>query len=325
MPDDLNAAISSAVASSTAEVEGGSDAATTPEPTATTPAATEKSAPAAPAAEKPAAPAAGKPAAVAPPDEDEVFTPTAEELATIDKNPELKKVYRSMQRGLTQKTQSLADMRKALEQKANIVDWIRQDPASALKAISEYTGVNLAKPTPTTEAKVADSLEAKWAEVVGADAATLLRPLFEDTARAILEKEVAPYKAQTEALARTAAERGVAASVREFGATVSERGDEWADDIQGEMAQLAQRIEPGPDTPINEYLDVLYDKVMAGRMRSKSARANLERLRKVRTETEPSNAGRPTPAAEERITSDMNDKDAVAVAVRMARQSLGMR
>jgi hypothetical protein len=325
MPEsDLNADIASAVASSTAEVEGAAAPSTTPEHTTTTPAAPEKPAVSAPAAEKPAAPATEKPAA-APPDEDEVFTPTAEELATIDRNPELKKVYRSMQRGLTQKAQSLAGMRKALEQKANIVDWIRAEPAAALKAISEYTGVNLATPAPSTEAKVADSLEAKWAETVGADAAKLLRPLFEDTARAILEKEVAPYKAQTEALAKTAAARGIAASVREFGATIAERGDEWADDIQGEMAQLAQRIEPGPDTPINEYLDVLYDKVMAGRMRSKSARANLERLRKIRTETEPSNAGRPTPAAEERITTDMSDKDAVAVAVRMARQSLGMR
>jgi len=324
MPEsDLNAAISSAVASSTAEVEAADSAPETTTPD-TTPAAKPEAAASAAKPEAKAAPAE-KPAAAAPPEEDEVFTPTAEELALIDKSPELKKVYRSMQRGLTQKAQSLADMRKALEQKANIVDWIQADPAAAIKAISEYTGVNLSKPTPTTEAKVADSLETKWAEVVGEDAAKLLRPLFEDTARAILEKEVAPYKAQTEALAKTAAERGVAASVREFGASIAERGDEWADDIQGEMAALAERIEPGKDTPIGEYLDVLYDKVMAGRMRSKSARANLERLRKVRTEVEPSNAGRPAPASEERITNDMSDKDAVAIAVRMAKQSMGVR
>lgn len=323
MPDDLSAAISSAVAESTKEVSGGEaePTATAPDPTpASTP---TKEAPAAPA-EKPGAEAA-KPTAPSAPDEDEVFTPTAEELAIIDKNPEMKKVYRSMQRGLTQKTQALADMRKALEQKSNIVDWIQQDPAGALKAISEYTGVNLSSPKPSTEAKVADSLESKWAETVGADAAKLLRPLFEDTARAILAQEVAPYKAQTEQLAHAAAERGIAASVAEFGATISSRSEEWDDDIQMEMAKLANVVEPGANTPINDYLGVLYDTVMANRMRTKSARSNLERLRRVRTEAEPASNARSAPHSEERIDNSMSDKDAVAVAVRLAKQSLNVR
>lgn len=322
MPDDdLNSVVSSAVADATTEVTGGDDS---------TPSAPEPDKPEAPEAEAPAPKTADKSSAAksepAPevPDE-EVFTPTAEELDLINKSPELKKVYRSMQRGLTQKAQSIAAMRKEMEQKSHVVDWIQADPEKAIRAIAAAAGVSLNEAKQATESKVADSLEEKWAQVMGADAAAMLRPLFEDTARQILEQEVAPYRQQTEVLARQATERTIAASVREFGASVAERGEEWDDETQAEMAKLAAKIEPGEDTPINEYLDVLYDKVVANRMRTKQARQNLERLRKVREEAEPATTTRPSPAAEERVTTDMTDKDAVAVAVRLAKQGLGIR
>jgi len=320
MPDDLNAAISSAVAESTKEAGGESTPA--PDPT---PASSPTPEPAAPAPEA-AKPEAAKPEPPPTEEADEFWTPTADELAAIDKNPELKKVYRSMQRGMTQKAQTLAQERKRLENQAAVVEWIQRDPANAIRAIAAASNVDLGGPGPKpTETKVADSLEAKWAETVGPDAAKILRPLFEETARTILAQEVAPYKEQTEQLAKAAVQRGIAASVAEFGATVSSRGEEWDDATQAEMAKLAQIVEPGANTPINEYLGVLYDTVMANRMRTKSARSNLERLRRVRTEAEPANTARTSPAAEEKIDTSMSDRDAVAVAVRLAKQSLNIR
>lgn len=323
MPDDLNSVVSSAVAEATTEVSGGEESTpSAPEPDK--PAAPEPAAPAPKTAEKSSAAKVEKPEP-APEADEEVFTPTAEELDLINKSPELKKVYRSMQRGLTQKAQSIAAMRKEMEQKSQVVDWIQADPEKAIRAIATAAGVSLGEARQATESKVADSLEEKWAQVMGADAAAMLRPLFEDTARQILEQEVAPYRQQTEVLARQATERTIAASVREFGAAVSSRGEEWDDETQAEMAVLAKKIEPGENTPINEYLDVLYDKVVANRMRTKQARQNLERLRKVREDAEPATTTRPSPAAEERVTTDMTDKDAVAVAVRLAKQGLGIR
>ena len=143
--------------------------------------------------------------------------------------------------------------------------------------------------------------------------------------KAMLEQTIGPLKQQTEELQKAAAVRGIAASTREFGASVVERGEEWDEDIQKEMAELSETVQPGDETLINDYLATLYDTVSARRMRTKNARANLERLRRVRNEQEPTSSVRPVPKGAERVTVDMSEKDAVALASRLAMDELGIR
>lgn len=308
MPDDLNAAITSAVAE--AKTEAGGDTAPEPEVEATP---------------EPEAPEPKEPVKAPEPDDEEFLNPTAEELAAIEADPRLKKVYNSMRRGMSKKAQELAEKRKTMEQESQVVNWLKNDPENAIRAIAQAAGIPFGEAKKQAEERVIDDLEAKWAKTVGAEPAKLLRPLFEETAKALLEQEIAPVKAQNAQLMQAATERGIAASVREFGALISERGEEWDDEIQADMAKIADTVEPGEKTSLSEYIAHLYDTAIARRLRTKQAKSNLERLRRVRTEAEPTTTTRSTPASAEKITNDMSDKDAIAIAVRQAKQSLNAR
>lgn len=316
MPEDFAAAVTSAVAEATAETTGEpTPAPETPEPDK------PQAEPEAP--EPSAAPKAPEP--TADPEDIDFINPTAEDLAAIEASPELKRVYKSMQRGLTKKTTELAAKRKEYEQANEVVSWIRSDPETAIRTIAQAAKIPFGEAKVAAEATVADTLEAKWAKTVGDDAAKLLRPLFEETARAMIQQEVEPLKSATAGITQASYERGIAAGIETFGAQVRERGEEWDDEIQGEMAKIADSVNPSDTATLEGYISHLYDTAMARRMRTKSARANLERLKKARQESEPVSSTRPTGKGEERITNEMSDKDAVAIAVRQAKQGLGLR
>ena len=322
MPEDVFAA---AVAEATSEVNGDPTPDPTPEPDKPASEPTPEPEPESPTAEaKPSAPAKD-PVPTADADDIDFINPTAEDLAAIEASPQLQRVYKSMQRGLTKKSQELAAARKTLQQESEVVQWIRNDPEAAIRSIARATGVTLEEAQAQVEEKLGDDLEAKWAKTVGPEAAQLLRPLIEETIKSVMGPELQPIKATTEQAQRVAVERGISASVREFGAAMTERGEEWDDEIQADMARIADTLEPGKDTTLPDYIANLYDAAIARRMRTKSARATRDRLLRVRAEAEPNTTVRPAPKSEERITTDMSDKDAIAIAVRQAKQGLGMR
>ena len=101
-----------------------------------------------------------------------------------------------------------------------------------------------------------------------------------------------------------------------------EEGNEWTDDIQAEMAVLVQRTEPSDDMPIDEYLDTIYKAVAYDRGRKSAAREQLRRIRAAKAETEPTASLRPSKEKPTSITSDMNENDAVALAVAMAQKEM---
>lgn len=324
MPDDVFAA---AVVEATSEVSGDPTPDTAPEPDKPTSDSTPEPEPESPTAEaKPSAPAKDPaPTPTADADDIDFINPTAEDLAAIEASPQLQRVYKSMQRGLTKKSQELAAARKTLQQESEVVNWIRNDPEAAIRSIARATGVTLEEAQAQVEEKLGDDLEAKWAKTVGPEAAQLLRPLIEETIKSVMGPELQPLKTTTEMAHRAAVERGISASVREFGAQMAERGEEWDDDIQADMARIADTLEPGKDTTLPDYISNLYDAAIARRMRTKSARATRDRLLRVRAEAEPNATVRPAPKSDEKITLDMSDKDAVAIAVRQAKQGLGLR
>ena len=332
--DNLNVAITTAVSEAKGEVA--------PEPT------TPKEAPVqetAPEPAKPETPPEPEPttakvtptAKVEPPakptpepePEEEFFNPTAEDLAIIENSPELKKAYRALRKGFTEKTTKLAEERKQLNERAELAAWIQQNPEKAARRLAELSGLSITEArAEVKEAKeaataVTDELSEMWKKSIGDDAAPILRPVIEATARAVAEKLLAPYREKTEELDKASQRRAIAATVSEFGAGVTQRGDEWNEEIQAEMARLSDKVKPGDDTPIEEYLSEMYDSVMMKRTRTQTARANLNRLRRLKDEQEPVTPARPTPKSEDRVTVDMSDRDAVALAVRQAQKELG--
>jgi len=259
------------------------------------------------------------------PDE-EFFNPTAEDLALIEANPALKKAYKALRKGFTEKTTAIATERKELKERAELAAWIQDNPEKAARRLAELSGLTITEArAEVREAKdtanaVTDDLTKMWKDSIGDDAAPILRPVIEATARAVIEKILGPIKAQTEELTTAAQRRAFAASVAEFGGTVTQRGEEWDAEIQSDMAALTHTVTPSSDASVDDYLSNLYDTVMMRRSRTHTARANLARLRKIRDEQEPNIPARPTVKSEERITNEMSDKDAVALAVRAARR-----
>jgi hypothetical protein len=270
---------------------------------------------------------APKAAAVAEPEEEEEFyNPTAEELAAIEANPELKKVYKSLQKGFTKKTTELKGVRKTLEERAKVADWIEQDPEAVARIIAETRGFKLSKAeVAEVKTEAVDTIEKEWAVKVGPEAAKLLRPLIEKTVSGVLKQEVEPMKAQLAEVNKAAQERGIASAVHSFEATVQSEGEDWDDDIQAEMASRIGRLEPGRDVTIDQYLRDIYDGVIAQRLRLARAKGTRDRLRRIREEQEPTVTAKAPPAEAKRITTDMKDKDAIALAVQQARKEMGAR
>jgi len=318
MADELNDAIASAVSETKAEVEG-TGATVVPDKVETAPAESEV------AATEPAKEEAPvketKPVA----EPEESFSLSAAQLEKINKDPELRTLYRGMVKGFTAKTTALAETRKSLEEKAKVADWIQSDPDAAVETLARMRGKTFAQAKNEAADKVTDGLESKWAETVGPEAAKLLRPLFEETAKQMLQSVVDPIRQQTEELQRAAAERGIAASVQGFGASRVEAGEEWDDEIQTEMAELMNRVSPGDETPIDDYLSTVYDAVQASRNRKRGVKTQLDRLRKAQADTEPTTTSRPAPRSSDSVTVDMDDRTAIAMATKLAQQEYEAR
>ena len=258
-------------------------------------------------------------------DDEPLLNPTAEELAAIEADPKLQKVYKSLQRGLTKKATEFKAAQKALKDKSELVDWMQANPDKAAEALAEARGFKLSRAEQKeVKNEVVDALEAEYAEKVGPEAAKLLRPLIEKTAKnaidSVIKEQIEPLKVQAAQVERAAQERGIAAAVSSFESKVRAAGGEWDDDVQAEMAARINRLEPGKDVSIDEYLDDIYDATMSARLRLKGAKQTRDRLRRIASESEPVTPARTPAAKEERVTSDMKDKDAIALAVKIARQ-----
>lgn len=334
---DLDSAIAAAVSS--AEAEAGGSAGDTPADTGSGQAVVPDSGTVAPSPDTPAAtpavtakPAAATPAATDEPDPDESLVPSAADLERINANPDLLKVYKSMQRGLTQKTQKLATDRKSMEERANVADWIQKDPDNAIRALAQARGLTIAEAkreaATAVETQVVDDLTAKWEKTLGKDAAIQLRPLIEETAAAVAKQLLGPTAERAEALSKAAAERGLSAAVREFEAGVVARGETFPDDVQDEMAALMDTVSPTEredengnivQAPVDEYLAALHDMVMARRSRKGAIKAQLTRIKEAAAAgIEPSTTGSRAPGNDDVVPLGLTENEMVERAVSIA-------
>lgn len=271
-------------------------------------------------------------AAAATEEEEDSWKPSAEELEVIDKNPELKKVYRSMVRGLTQKTTDLANKRKEAEMALEVVQAVRKNPELAIRAMAAAAGLKIAEPAaaaaaPETpeEKSIQDRVREKLQAKLGKEAADVLAPALLEVVQEINGVELAPIKERFAASEKQAGSQALRAGIAEFGAKVVESGGEWNEEIEKEMAALVPKIQPAEGTTLPEFLEILHANVMTKRTRKGTVQRQTTRIKEAAKAVEPRQAARPAPTAEKSITPGMDPKEATAFAVAQAKADLGVR
>jgi hypothetical protein len=252
---------------------------------------------------------------------------TAEDLKAIEGDDRLLKAYKSMQRGLTKNRQGDSEKIKSYEEKAQMVDWMRDNPRRALEILAENQGIKLPDAKEQKEEKEAvsdtvDSIMDLAEKRVGKDAAKVLGPLVKDIAEMvatnIVRKQVDPLKANVEEQNATAARNSIKSEVSRFGASVQERGDEWNDEIVQEMANEMEVVVPADGADPQKYLEAIYDRVAMRRSRSTAKREQLRRLREAKQTSEPTTTVRPQAEQPLEITAEMDERDAIKLAVAQA-------
>lgn len=286
--------------------------------------------------EKPAAEKVEKePAKPAKPEGEEkptFYKPTAAQLDAIDKSPELKAVYRSMLRHFHSANEENANSRKEGEAAIAAVKAIKDNPVETIKAMAIAAGIKLAPEDKSddkkTEKSRVDVIKELLEKRIGKDAADILAPSLEEAVASItreeLAKEIGPVKQSLAAAEKTANDQLLANGISAFGAQVVEDGGEWDEDLEKEMADLVLKgkVQPGPETTLPEFLDILHSKVLMSRRKSEELTRRTERLRHAAEDKEPVTPKRPSAAPSPVIKPGMNEKDAVNLAVELAQKEL---
>jgi hypothetical protein len=246
---------------------------------------------------------------------------SAEQLDAINKDENLRAAYKSMQRGLTKKSQEFADERKAHADKIALANFLEKDPEAALQILAEKAGRKLAPTEPeTTREEAVDTLLSEWTEAFqgNEEAAKQFYPLLKKTIESMYDTKIQPVVQNQEAIQAEAAQRAIATEINKFGSEVVAKGQQFDTVIQNEMSEMMTNLQPSEGVPLPQYLDSLYSAVMFKRFQASNTKAALQRLRAAETETEPTSVTRTTPTTPKGISSDMTEDEAIAAAVELA-------
>ena len=265
---------------------------------------------------------------------------TAEDLEKINDNPETLKAYKSMQRGLTKKTTELADERKSLEKEneglregANIAAWIEKNPEAAYLALEKHL-IKEGKLPDKEKLEIKDAESETIDEIMelaekrlqgNKEAAKLLAPFVRDVAKLVakqvVSEEIKPLREDNEETKNERMESQARTEINKFGQARISAGDEWDDDIINGMAELMNEFPPGPNSDPQTYFDILYGKVVGDTIKTESKRERLRRL-KAAKKSEPVSNLKPSDDEPQKITPDMDDKEAFKLAVAQATAEL---
>lgn len=256
---------------------------------------------------------------------------SAEELEIIDKNPELKKVYRGMVRANSRKGEVLANKRKEADNALQLMSAFRDKPAETLRAMAAALNIKLVEEAPpaappaekTNLEKIRASLEAK----VGKEAAEILAPSILEAVSSVIGEEMAPVKQTLQDQVETANRHSLRSAVSAFASETVEGGGEWNADIEKEMAQMLAdgKVLPGKGATLPEFLGILYNQIQTKRGQTKVVTEKITRLKKAAEVSEPVRSTKPQPPAEPVIRPGMNIKEATALAINSARKEISAR
>lgn len=210
-------------------------------------------------------------------DDDLNFTVTKEELEAIKKDPVLSKLYKSMQRGATQKYQQIASQRR-------ILDEYQRDPEGFTRRLAQYHGLQLATPPPPTPAgEAVDEVMQEMEGLFGPEAARALKPVFEKLVGNVLQREITPIKEQQEVMRMV----GAAKQAEALTGTFRAKHPDVTPDIEAKMVELGQRFQPADSMDPVEYLESLYLLATAGKVKAETSKQVVERMRKAAESVEP--------------------------------------
>ena len=262
--------------------------------------------------------------------EEENFRPTAEELAVIDQSPELKKVYRSMVKGFTEKTGNLATKRKEAERAMLVIKTLQENPHQTIRALASAAGLRIAEeviegPPATVEKSIVERLQERLEAKIGKEGAEVLAPVLLDAIGVVSDEKLVPIQAALKEQAESGQMRALRSSISEFGTKIVEDGGEWGPEIEADMAKLVGRILPGEGMTLPDFLEVLHNNVTVARDRRGVKEREVTRIQKAAKGKEPVRPARPTAVAPASIVPGMNMKEATALAVAAARQEAAGR
>lgn len=236
------------------------------------------------------------PVEASPAEGDSSDNPTAADLATIEGDPKLKAVYRSLVRRQQEQAGKIAAQQLDVDQALEVADAFRRDPQGSIRAMVRAAGLRIDEPT------IADRVRTKLARSVGDEAAQALTPALVDGITEITSEIISPLAGEYVQRQNQEALAGLSAGIQAFARDVAERGGEWNAEVEREMAALVSKVMPGRNTTLPDYLQTLHNTVTARRER----RQRGHRAASSRSDIRPG----------------MDAREAVRIAVAAARRDL---
>ena len=233
----------------------------------------------------------------------EEATETQDELLTKEEVSKLSAsdaaTYRKMQKAYTQKTQKLAEDRKKLESRQQIIDAFDADPKGTISRLAQQHGLKLAeeppveaKPEPTVVSKATSKMEEKLVALLGEDNKDLasgLAKIFEegalDVAKSAVNAEVKPIKDHQEAALAEAAKTSTESDLK----AMDIRHPDWKQH-EPKMLEIGRKWTPSAEITSEEYLDTLYALATRDLTETEQTRKVVERINKSVARAEPPDA-----------------------------------
>jgi hypothetical protein len=233
--------------------------------------------------------------------------PSAEDLASIERNPRHKEIYRNMVRGFHTRMGDIAEQDREVKQAVQAVEAIRRDPVAAAKAFAGAVGLRI-EGDPAS-APLRDRVLAKLSHAIGAEAAEVLGPAMLELVADAANDAIGPVTSHIAEQRQNAENSAIQQEISTFAQRVAEEGGDFSEDVQVRMAELvlSGKVKPGTGTTYQEFLEMLHSQATATRARA-ARRASAERGRREDGGT---------------IMAGMNPREAARIAVAAARRELG--
>lgn len=268
--------------------------------------------------------------------EDEDALATAEELAAIDANPALKKVYRGIVRALHSKTSKLADKMKEADIALKLMQTIREHPQDAVRTLAAAIKMKVVDDAPeaapatvtataAAEKTLLDEVREEMEPEIGKEAASVLAPVILKAAQKIAGKEIEPVRSKLENTEKEAQKTALKNGIAAFGLSVQEEGGVWDESVEKEMTARIAFVRPAEGTTLPQYLRILYNDYKASVDQTEKTVRQVKRLEQAAANAEPVRPSRPSSGNVQAITPGMNAKEAVALAVAQSRKELSTR
>ena len=281
-----------------------------------------------PAAEsEPAAAATPEPAETkeAPPKDDEnLLNLSKDDLEEIEKDPLLRKAYKTMVRGMNEKARALAADRQKNAEDLQLLNWFRADPDNALRTMARIRGLDMGTAPQGAQAPVVDKVTKDMEAAIGPQMTAVLKPVIEGIVKAVVDTEVKPAKAELEQIRQATTEAGIEQVLQTFVAELHENDEDFDESVNDEMAELANKTRKADGVPLKDHLRFLYNSVMYNRAQKQALSTEISRIREAKKKGgEPVNTVRPAGPSEKGLKDFTRLEDKIAFAVELARRENG--